>query len=370
MNTAHTCMCNALNFVIGSACPLDHEVGTLIVIFLICFSAMMATTGHIVIILMSVGIEVSLTMKHYSPSYADPLCLPTLCTDIQNKTLFQEEELYLLSHCCSKQYLCSCNGIVCHANRTECAFTDNIIARKMEIIVQSHVECLPPQLRNHSIGSEFPGTSKEYFMNKECPESFYDENSIDYLLGVNADKCNNAESYTEFDTRVPISDVRTGLTYINKYCAMCHRVTVEQMAFWTPEIECAYDEFWPNGYDSIVEGIERTPGCNILFKPPSSISMLTDCSNEIPDFCFIDKNITCYVDTTWEEIMCHLPLNICPPDLWVHKIDSLLNTPFSLILGYGAPEETHKPVAPVAVRQEMMCDEDTFHDTLKVQYYR
>ena len=173
------------------------------------------------------------------------------------------------------------------------------------------------QPRNYS--RPFP-----YWMIADCGHSTHDGDIIE--------KCENTAMVTAIDSINPVTDVATGITYKNKFCAQCNGVSdISYLVNWDFKLGCDTAPTLP--ISNIVSQMKEF-NCSIVFKPhvnlqvhycPFSSYTITRC-NETglwPKYDpLIEAACQAFVDpfnSTYQNYFCyicnvHIPLNV--DELW------------------------------------------------------
>jgi hypothetical protein len=157
-------------------------------------------------------------------------------------------------NCCETR--CSCDLDSCIADDTCCPDADD----KWPTFFQSKVKlfCMYPQLRPYS--KLYPNSNTTVQIYKRCPESFDAGSEIFH-------KCESEELMDKPDTFVPVTDKKNGVTYKNRYCALCHNRSKTDFINWRARTECFKFKGTsrpPNSFHEVFE----TKECNVLFERP------------------------------------------------------------------------------------------------------
>ena len=189
-------------------------------------------------------------------------------------SLLPPPPIYPQPDCCSS---CSCDTSDCDIYDNCCLSALDNLPTIDESISTVRMSCVLPQLKSvQDRGLESASYNVRMFT--VCIEA---TNSSQDII----DKCENAAHYTDIFSHIPVGDVLSGLTYTNKYCALCHGIPEDRHEYWTVEITCN-ELFQANDISTIVEDIQATETCNLQYSVPSdSISKRSTCSTLLISTC-------------------------------------------------------------------------------------
>ena len=144
--------------------------------------------------------------------------------------------------CCGK---CSCDDD-CWKTANCCPDKDNVHDKPMLMCKSPVVKRLP---------NESPGKIG-YFVVNSCPRS---EKNVTLIS-----KC-TAEVKTEFEEYIWVYDLKDGLSYQNKYCALCHHI--DHFIQWQLNFKCTYIPPSKNLENSLLSN-----NCRLKLEAPVNVS--------------------------------------------------------------------------------------------------
>ncbi|XP_060564907.1 uncharacterized protein LOC132724110 [Ruditapes philippinarum] len=164
--------------------------------------------------------------------------------------------------CCEE---CSCDIDNCSTTGSCCIeAVEELWPIKETDVVMS---CVYPQLRPYNyIELIYPNVDTLVLMYTECPRF----NTVD-LETVN--KCEQSDNYQDIETKIPVTDNTTMIIYKNRFCALCHNVSVTTLHYWEVTLECLRRILKPRNIGSVITTVLETESCNLKYFRPQSLGI-------------------------------------------------------------------------------------------------
>ncbi|KAL3873074.1 hypothetical protein ACJMK2_036233 [Sinanodonta woodiana] len=131
-------------------------------------------------------------------------------------------------------------------------------------------QCRKAQIKD---SNKSPIYWKRYWMVSKCPKAFNDT----YLINIFKETLNS----TSLKLNIPITDIKTKLTYQNRYYAICHKVEKENWRAWQSEVRCLSTSHRLSTM-SIIQDIRNSKDCDVVFKPPLDVEE-DECEDVVSD---------------------------------------------------------------------------------------
>ena len=214
--------------------------------------------------------------------------------------------------CCSK---CSCEAN-CMKKGTCCidALPQLPTLEEARKRLLTTATCELPQLRLN-VGSDVYSLTEGVLMIRHCDPSHLNLSSYSDI----EDKCQSPDKYTDINTKVPVFDPSTNISYQNIFCAQCNDVDEKTIAFWGVSVKCRFDAYTGLDLNSIVEDIRNSAGCNLIYESPNPQAR-TVCDRNIINRCnqtglwrfydpFIERACLSYTtifDYEYKNVFCYM----------------------------------------------------------------
>lgn len=167
--------------------------------------------------------------------------------------------------CCGD---CSCEIEFCTYSGTCCPSLLDYLPRIEESASKIRIECDYASLKRTITPIVPLGLS--IWMFTRCAESFSGE-------PLTKEKCENPDEFLVWETKVPVTDRETFMTYQNIFCALCNDVSEENIVNWDASVRCSSSIVMPVSKDTIVEAVNAADDCNIIYDLPQIGMILPEC---------------------------------------------------------------------------------------------
>ncbi|WAR18473.1 AGRL1-like protein [Mya arenaria] len=198
---------------------------------------------------------------------------------------------------------------------------------------------------------------------------------VDFSRADDIARCANRDTLNGISIRRPVTDLLTGNTYINQFCARCN--FAEETVSWLPYVKCTNDAEAVNllqaTNEDILSLLEQTVSCNIVFEKPPGNFNTSYCFKSTKDTCnftgnwkqydsFIDRACGSYHSPFdgYNNVFCHLCNALDTPEQCTGASIVTLFPSFSTLLDFTGDETDVVSQAP-----DTKCRSNQFYDPVK-----
>lgn len=192
-----------------------------------------------------------------------------------------DKECYRKETCCPTLYL--------EKNETSLPSNSTLLEYKSEMI-SDDINCLFPEVLPHHTSEAVPNSWESFLMVWKCPDNYKDQKVS--LMCKEAGKSRNPD----MDIRlvIPVTSLRTNITYRNIYCGQCHGESEKDLVKWEGKLFCPLlSKFAAQSFQDMLRKIIIEEKCNLLFDP---VTMVKD----IPKMCWWGAFTECNITGKWD----------------------------------------------------------------------
>ena len=130
---------------------------------------------------------------------------------------------------------CTCDNVTCTLDKNCCplvtdGYLDYTPKKEFPQDLSEFMKCQSIL----QVNSEPVHVGDAYYMVSVCPD---DSSAMD--VQYHEEISSNCTKFTEFP---PVSDLSTGLTFKNIFCAVCHGVNISSLLTWQTNVVCTFDQ--------------------------------------------------------------------------------------------------------------------------------